>query len=88
METTISLWPTWLALLLRKSSPATLPAMPLMMEGYTKLGFSGGGGGTNPACCRYGYGFVQGANAAAAEKDDPGGDELFLGVRLQLLCLS
>lgn len=38
-------------------------------EGYTKLGFSGGGGGTNPACCRYGYGFVQGANAAAAEKD-------------------
>ena len=40
-----------------------------VMEGYTKLGFSGGGGGTNPACCRYGYGYVQGANAAAAEKD-------------------
>ncbi len=40
-----------------------------VMEGYTKLGFSGGGGGTNPACCRFGYGFVQGANAAAAEKD-------------------
>ena len=36
-------------------------------EGYTKLGFCGGGGGTNPACCRYGYGFVQGASAAAAE---------------------
>ena len=36
-------------------------------DGYTKLGFSGGGGGTNPACCRYGYGFVQGAQAAAAE---------------------
>ena len=36
-------------------------------EGYTKLGFCGGGGGTNPACCRYGYGFVQGAAAAAAE---------------------
>ena len=36
-------------------------------EGYTKLGFSGGGGGTNPACCRYGYGFVQGANDAAKE---------------------
>lgn len=36
-------------------------------EGFTKLGFSGGGGGTNPACCRYGYGFVQGAQAAAAE---------------------
>ena len=40
-----------------------------VMDGFTKLGFSGGGGGTNPACCRYGYGFVQGANAAAAEKD-------------------
>ena len=39
-----------------------------VMEGYTKLGFCGGGGGTNPACCRYGYGFVQGAQAAAAEK--------------------
>ena len=38
-----------------------------MKEGYTKLGFCGGGGGTNPACCRYGWGFVQGANAAAAE---------------------
>lgn len=36
-------------------------------EGYTKLGFTGGGGGDNPACCRYGFGFVQGANAAAAE---------------------
>ncbi len=39
-----------------------------VMEGYTKLGFSGGGGGTNPACCRYGYGFVQGADAAAKAK--------------------
>ena len=36
-------------------------------EGYTKLGFSGGGGGTNAACNRYGYGFVQGADAAAKE---------------------
>lgn len=40
-----------------------------VMEGYTKLGFSGGGGGENPAVCRYGYGFVQGAEAAAAEKN-------------------
>ena len=39
----------------------------VVKEGYDKLGFCGGGGGTNPACCRYGYGFVQGANAAAAE---------------------
>lgn len=39
----------------------------VVKEGYTKLGFCGGGGGTNDACCRYGWGFVQGANAAAAE---------------------
>ena len=38
-----------------------------VMEGYTKLGFMGGGGGTNPACQRFGYGFLQGAEAAAAE---------------------
>ena len=40
-----------------------------VMDGYTKLGFCGGGAGENPACCRYGYGFVQGAEAAAAELD-------------------
>ena len=39
----------------------------VVKEGFKKLGFIGGGGGTNPACCRYGYGFVQGANAAAKE---------------------
>ncbi len=38
-----------------------------VMDGYEKLGFSGGGGGTNPACCRYGYGYIQGANDAAAK---------------------
>ncbi len=36
-------------------------------EGYTKLGFTGGGAGENPACCRFGYGYVQGAEAAAKE---------------------
>ncbi|WP_242959691.1 MULTISPECIES: BMP family lipoprotein [Oscillospiraceae] len=36
-------------------------------DGFTKLGFSGGGGGTNDACCRFGYGYVQGANDAAKE---------------------
>ena len=44
-----------------------LAGYAVVKEGYTKLGFTGGGGGTNPACCRYGYGFAQGANAAAAE---------------------
>lgn len=44
-----------------------LAGYAVVKEGYEKLGFSGGGGGTNDACCRYGYGYVQGANAAAAE---------------------
>ena len=39
----------------------------VVREGFTKLGFCGGGAGTNPACCRYGYGFAQGAEAAAKE---------------------
>ncbi len=40
-----------------------------VMEGYTKLGYTGGGGGSNPACNRYGFGFVQGAAAAAKAKN-------------------
>jgi len=36
-------------------------------DGFTKLGFSGGGGGTNDAVNRYGYGYVQGAEMAAEE---------------------
>ena len=44
-----------------------LAGYAIVKEGFTKIGFSGGGGGTNDACCRYGYGFVQGANAAAAD---------------------
>ena len=42
-----------------------------VMEGYTKLGYTGGGGGSNPACNRYGFGFVQGAaDAAKAQNKD------------------
>ena len=44
-----------------------LAGYAVVKEGFEKLGFTGGGGGTNPACVRYGYGFAQGANAAAAE---------------------
>ena len=39
----------------------------VVKEGYEKLGFTGGGGGTNPACVRFGWGFAQGANDAAKE---------------------
>ncbi len=34
-------------------------------EGYRKLGGTFGGGGSNPACNRFAYGYVQGINAAA-----------------------
>ena len=36
-------------------------------EGYTKLGGTFGGAGTNPACNRFAYGYLQGANDAAKE---------------------
>lgn len=38
-------------------------------EGYTKLGGCFGGGGSNPACNRFGYGYIQGADDAAEEMD-------------------
>ena len=44
-----------------------LAGYAVVKDGFTQLGFSGGGGGTNAACCRYGYGFLQGASAAAEE---------------------
>lgn len=46
-----------------------LAGYAIVKEGFTKIGFSGGGGGSNPACCRYGYGYLQGASAAAVEMD-------------------
>jgi len=44
-----------------------LAGYALVKDGFTKIGFSGGGGGTNPATARYGYGFAQGMSAAAKE---------------------
>ena len=37
-----------------------------VMEGYTKLGFCGGGGGDNPACCRFGYSWMYGGSFSAS----------------------
>ena len=50
-----------------EEQPGYMAGYAVVKEGFEKLGYSGGGGGTNPAVNRYGYGFVQGANAAAAE---------------------
>jgi basic membrane protein A len=55
------------AIVYKEQESGYLAGYAAVMEGYTKLGFTGGGGGTNPACMRYGYGFIQGANKAAAE---------------------
>lgn len=52
----------------REEQAGYLAGYAAAMEGYTKIGFSGGGGGSNPACIKYGYGFVQGVEAGAAEK--------------------
>lgn len=57
------------AVVYKEQESGYLAGYAAVMEGFTKLGFTGGGGGTNPACNRFGYGFVQGAQAAAVEKD-------------------
>ena len=46
-----------------------LAGYAVVKDGYTKLGFLGGM--AVPAVQRYGYGFVQGANAAAVELGTP-----------------
>ena len=51
----------------REEQCGYLAGYAVVKDGFTQLGFAGGGGGTNPACCRYGYGFLQGASAAAEE---------------------
>ncbi len=50
-----------------EEQPGYMAGYAVVKEGFEKLGFAGGGGGNNAAVNRYGYGFVQGANAAAAE---------------------
>lgn len=57
------------AIIFQEEQAGYLAGYAAVKEGFTSLGFSGGGGGTNPACQRFGYGFIQGANAAAAEKN-------------------
>ena len=48
------------AISFREEQCGYLAGYAAVMEELTKLGFCGGGGGTNDACCRYGYGYVQG----------------------------
>ena len=55
------------AIVFQEEQAGYLAGYGAVKDGYTKLGFAGGGGGTNPACQRFGYGFIQGANDAAKE---------------------
>ncbi|MBO4235360.1 MAG: BMP family ABC transporter substrate-binding protein [Firmicutes bacterium] len=55
------------AIVYKEQESGYLAGYAAVKEGYTKLGFTGGGGGGNPAVNRFGYGFVQGAEAAAKE---------------------
>ncbi|MBO5982651.1 MAG: BMP family ABC transporter substrate-binding protein [Clostridia bacterium] len=57
--------PNVTAVVYKEQESGFLAGYAAVMEGYRKLGFTGGGGGSNPACNRFGYGFVQGAEAAA-----------------------
>ena len=66
--------PNVAAISFKEEQAGYLAGYAIVRDGFTKIGFSGGGGGTNAACDRYGYGFAQGAQAAAAE----------LGVQVEL----
>lgn len=55
------------AIIYKEQECGYMAGYAVVKEGYTKLGYTGGGGGTNPPCNRYGLGFVQGADDAARE---------------------
>ena len=59
--------PNVAAISFKEEQAGYLAGYAVVKDGFTKLGFSGGGGGTNTAVDKYGWGFAQGANAAAAE---------------------
>ncbi len=59
--------PNVTAVVYKEQESGYLAGYAAVMDGYRKLGFTGGGGGSNPAVNRFGYGYVQGAEAAANE---------------------
>jgi len=59
-------------ILYKEEQAGYLAGYAAVMDGYTKLGFLGGM--AVPAVIRYGYGFVQGADAAAQELGMAAGD--------------
>lgn len=57
------------AVIYKEEESGYMAGYAAVKDGYTKLGGTFGGGGTNPACNRFAYGYIQGANAAAAEME-------------------
>lgn len=53
------------ALIYKEEQAGYLAGYSLIMDGFRNIGFCGGGGGINPACQRFGYGYIQGANDAS-----------------------
>ena len=66
--------PNVTAVIYKEEESGYLAGYAAVMDGYRNLGYTGGGGGSNPACNRFGYGFVQGADAAAAALGLSAGD--------------
>lgn len=60
--------PNVTAVVYKEQESGYLAGYAAVMDGFEKLGATLGGGGSNPACNRFGYGFVQGAEAAAKVK--------------------
>ena len=59
--------PNVLGVTFKAEEAGFLAGYAAVMDGCSTLGFSGGGGGMNPSVNLYGFGFLQGANAAAGE---------------------
>lgn len=55
------------AIVYKEQESGYMAGYAAVKDGYTKLGGTFGGDGTNPACNRFCYGYVQGAIAAAKE---------------------
>ena len=55
------------AIVYKEQESGYLAGYAAVKDGYTKLGGTFGGGGSNPACNRFAYGYVQGAKDAAEE---------------------
>lgn len=55
------------AIVYKEEESGYMAGYAAVKDGYTKLGGTFGGGGTNPACNRFSYGYVQGAADAAKE---------------------